>query len=106
MGIMSLYKCYRQGTRQSDSFGQSYDEKSQGRVVIMMNLTNIVDSIFSCKRLKIMASANLKGVLNYYSLLIHAFSGGGKGSSLQVPGSLYANHSLHHLFNDTPNKFC
>lgn len=44
-----------------------------------------------------MALANLKGVLNYYSLLIHAFSGGGKGSSLPVPGSLHANHSLHYL---------
>lgn len=78
---MSLYKCYRQGARQSDSFGQSYDKKSQGRVVIIMS----------------MARANLKGVLNYYSLLIHAFSGGGKGSSLRVPGSLHAYHSLHHL---------
>lgn len=62
-----------------------------------MSLTTIVHFIFSCKYLKSMALANLKGVLNYYSLLIHAFSGGGKGSSLRVPGSLHANHSLHHL---------
>lgn len=74
-----VYKCYRQGARQSDSFGQSYDEKSQGRGVIMMSLMTIVRFIFSCKRLKSMALANLKGVLKYYSLLIHAFSGGGKG---------------------------